>query len=148
MTDLNTTLTTTWEGLTHGNGRIKSSTMDLTIAIPQTYGGTGEGSHPKELLMASAASCYVMTFAGMPDARKLPLAGMTVYSALSDMHKQGMYIVHDVRIVLSADAAQDRVQAAEALIAAADKACMVGNLLKTAGVQISVSGTVTIAPRD
>jgi peroxiredoxin-like protein len=147
MADMKTTLTTTWEGLTQGKGRMASDTMDLPIAIPQSYGGTGAGSHPKELLMASAAACYVMTLAAMLGARKLPLSGVTVNSELSDIPKQGMQIVHEVRIELTAEAAPENVESSEPLIAAADKSCMVGNLLKTAGVQISVSGTVEIATR-
>lgn len=145
MADLKTTLTTTWDGATKGKGRIESSTMDLSIAMPESFGGTGAGANPKDLLLASAVSCYVMTFTAMQEARKLDVADITVDSILSDIPKQGMQIVHEVRVVLSAQATQDNERTAEALIAAADKACMVGNLLKAAGVQISVFGVIVPA---
>ncbi|MDH4865425.1 OsmC family protein [Alcaligenes nematophilus] len=119
-----------------------SETMDLPIAIPTSYGGTGAGSHPKELLMASATACYVMTLAGLIAARKLPLINITVNSVLSDIPKQSMRITHEVFIELPGEATQEQLNASQALIDAADKACMVGNLLKTAGVQLSVSGSV------
>ena len=145
MADLTTMLTTTWEGLIQGNGRMKSETVELPIAIPQSYGGTGAGSHPKELLMASAAACYVMTFAGMMGARKLPLAGVSVRSELSDISKQTMQIVHEVSILLASEASPEQIASAASLIEAADKSCMVGNLLKSAGVRVSASGKVTIS---
>lgn len=69
-------------------------------------------------------------------------------SELSDIPKQGMQIVHEVRIELAAETTSENVKSSEPLVAAADKSRMVGNLLKTAGVQISVSGTVKIATHE
>lgn len=143
MASMSTKLTATWQGLIQGKGHMASETIDLPIAMPQSFGGRGGGSHPKELLMASAAACYVMTLAGMLEARNLPLDGVAVSSELSELHKQGMKITHEIRINLLGKATQEQLGAAEALIEAADKACMVGNLLKTAGVQLTASGTVT-----
>ena len=142
MAELKTKLTTTWTGLLQGDGRVGSATIDLPLAIPQSYGGTGAGSHPKELLIASAAACYVMTLAGMLTARKIEQAGLTVASELSDIPKQGMQISHRVQIELPSNATQEQRDAVESLIDAADKSCMIGNLLKAAGVQIKASGQV------
>lgn len=142
MTEQKMTLNTTWDGLIQGKGRMQSNTVDLPIAIPSAYGGNGEGSHPKELMTASATSCYVMALAGMASAHKLPLVRVEIESSLSNVSKDVMEIVHEVRIILAANATQEEIRTTEGLIAAADKACMVGNLLKTAGVQFSVSGTV------
>ncbi|HBP0978959.1 OsmC family protein [Comamonas sp. Y6] len=146
MADLTTKLTTTWTGLIQGGGRMASETVELPIAIPRSYGGTGAGSHPKELLMASATACYVMTLAGMMAARNLPLADVSVSSELSEVSKQTMQIVHEISVVLAAEASPEQIASAESLVEAADKSCMVGNLLRTAGVQVSIlSGKVTIA---
>lgn len=93
--------------------------------------------------MASAVACYVMTLSGLMGARKLPLGGVIVTSELSDPPNQGIQIKHEVRIELSGEVTQEQLDAATANIEAADKACMVGNLLKKAGVRLTVSGTVT-----
>lgn len=142
MAETRTKLTTTWTGLLQGEGRVGSATIDLPLAIPQSHGGTGAGSHPKELLMASAAACYAMTIAGMLAARKIEQAGLTVVSELSDASNQGMQITHQVQIELPSNATQEQLDAVESLIEAADKSCMIGNLLKAAGVRIEASGQV------
>ncbi|MPN55563.1 hypothetical protein SDC9_203247 [bioreactor metagenome] len=145
---MKTTLKTTWKGLIQGQGSMVSETIDLPIAIPPSFGGTGAGSHPKELLMASATACYVMTLAGMLSAKKLPLVGISVNSELSDTSsKQSLQIAHEAHIELAPEATQQQLDTAETLIEAADKSCMIGNLLKTAGVQIVVSGNVSNASK-
>lgn len=51
-----------------------------------------------------------------------------------------LHISHVVELSLAADATPEQVQSAQVLISAADAACMIGNLLKAGGAQVSVSG--------
>jgi len=53
-----------------------------------------------------------------------------------------MEIAHETSIALSGNATPEQIQDAERLIVAADAACMVGNLLRTAGLRFRVSGAV------
>jgi len=43
----------------------------VAISVPATFGGTGPGTNPEELLLASALSCYMMTLARVLDGRGL-----------------------------------------------------------------------------
>lgn len=54
-----------WNGSIKGKGSIQSLFLDNSIAIPTIFGGTGEGNSPIDLLVSSAASCYLLTTVGM-----------------------------------------------------------------------------------
>lgn len=137
-----TTLLAVWNGKMAGQGRLQSKTLDAPIAIPSEMKGSGNGSHPKELLAASAASCYLMTLAAMMDSRKLPAADFTVKTTLTGQADGGFSINHDTCITFSERAGSDDLKRAEELLVAADNACMVGNLLRRAGVGVIVQGVV------
>lgn len=143
MTNAVNVLKTTWSGGTAGSGRLMSTTLDTKIAIPLALKGSGEGAHPKELLVASAASCYVMTLAAMMDARKLPEADITVETTLTGTPDAGLRIAHDTHIVFAESASAEEIQRAEVLVESADSACMVGNLLRKGGVEVTVQGHVS-----
>lgn len=134
------TTTTRWKGLTQGQGTIEDASLNLAIAIPEAFGGKGNGANPKDLLKASAVSCYVMTLAIMLQSRKIPAEEIGVTSEISGDKPTNLHISHVVELSLAADATPEQVQSAQALISAADAACMIGNLLKAGGAQVSVSG--------
>ncbi|AOR65727.1 hypothetical protein KU73_00295 [Pectobacterium wasabiae] len=140
-----TTLTLDWTGLTQGSGIIESEEMKLPVAIPQHFGGTGKGANPKDLLLASAASCYLMTLAAMLQGHNIPASGITLRSELTGTQKANMKIVHNVEIALNEETTQAQLKNAQALVEDADKSCMIGNLLKDAGVHIAVSGDAVIS---
>ncbi|HFP9448086.1 TPA: OsmC family protein [Raoultella ornithinolytica] len=140
-----TTLKLDWTGLTQGAGIIESEEMKLPVAIPEHFGGTGKGANPKQLLTSSAASCYLMTLAAMLQGHKIPASGISLHSELTGTQKSNMKIEHVVEVTLSGDATQPQLVGAQALIKDADKSCMIGNLLKDAGVEITISGNIVIS---
>ncbi|MFZ5001631.1 OsmC family protein [Enterobacter asburiae] len=96
------------------------------------------------MLVASAASCYVMTLAAMMDARKLPEADITVETTLTGVLDAGLRIAHDVHIVFDEKASAEEIQRVEVLVESADSACMVGNLLRKGGVEVTVQGHLSV----
>ncbi|AZV59450.1 OsmC family protein [Peribacillus frigoritolerans] len=144
MADLKTNLKTVWYGNTKGNGKIQTNNLETNIAIPEALGGSGEGAEPKGLLVSSAVACYTMTLVAILEARKLPVAGLTMDSEASNSKEEGFKIIHYPHIILSANATEDQIQLANRAIMAADKGCAVGNMLKKADVQIEIKGKVFI----
>ena len=138
-----TTLQMNWNGLTKGSGTIKADKMQLPVAIPEHFGGTGEGANPKELLAASAASCYLMTLAAMLQGHKIPASGIDMTTELTGDKPSNMHILHKVQVKLQKDTRPDLQQSAQELIHNADKSCMIGNLIKQSGVQITIEGKTT-----
>lgn len=143
MAEMKTNLNIVWHGGTTGNGTIKAEYLDSKIAIPTSLGGSGDGTDPKELLVSSAATCYITTLAYMLETRKLPAVELTMNSEAT-IADNGFKITHDPQIVLSADATENQIQSAQRAIDGADKGCEVGNLLKKAGVVIEAKGKVSL----
>lgn len=127
-----------------GRGEIEAERFAAPIAIPDSLGGSGEGTDPKTLLLSSVASCYLLTLVAILQNRKLPVAGLTLVSQVSEIKEAGFTIGHQVRAALSAEATDDQVQAANSAFEAADRACAIGNILKKAGAQVSIDGSVQI----
>lgn len=53
-----------------------------------------------------------------------------------------MHILHRVQLLLQEDNSADLNHRVQALILNADKSCMIGNLIKQSGVQITPEGKV------
>ncbi|PCD05032.1 osmotically inducible protein OsmC [Peribacillus simplex] len=135
--DSKTKLKTVWYGNTKGNGKIQANDLETNIAIPESFGGSGEGAEPKGLLVNSAVACYTMTLVAMLETRNLPVAGFTMDSEASNSKEEGFKIIHYPHINF-VSATEDQIQSANRAILAADKGCSVGNMLKKANVQIDI----------
>lgn len=138
------TLKTTWKGLKQGQGNIRGSHLDVPIAIPEAFGGAGCGANPKDMLKASTASCLVMTLAIMLESRNIGADDINVSTDITGETPRNLHISHSVVVSLPAGTTAEQEDKARKLIPAADLACMIGNLLRAAGVQISVSGEVSL----
>ncbi|MEK3981402.1 OsmC family protein [Psychrobacillus sp. FSL K6-2836] len=141
MADMNTNVNIVWHGGATGNGMLKAEYLHTKVAIPTSLGGSGHGADPKELLVSSAATCFIATLTYMLESRKLPVVEHTINSEVM-ISKDGFNIIHYPQIILSADATEAQIQSAQRAIDGADKGCEVGNLLKKAGVTIEVQGKV------
>lgn len=138
------TLNTIWTGDMKSSGTIQAQHLETPIAIPNEFGGSGEGTDPKSLLVASAAACYAMTLVAFLENRKVPVTKVTMESDASDSKEFGIVVEHRPLVNLTADATLEQSDAARSAFEAADKACAVGNLLKKAGVQIRIDGAVSV----
>ncbi|WP_115717766.1 OsmC family protein [Gallaecimonas mangrovi] len=132
-----------WNGGVDGKGRIVAEDAAFDIAIPKPYGGAGTDTHPKELLVAAAQACFLATLRGITAMNKLPVEHLSVETKAEagDTFK----ISHQAEITLPAGSGEAEVTKAEALLEKADAICEVGNLVRKAGVQITMIPTVKIA---
>lgn len=142
MDNLKTNVVAVWNGGTMGNGTLKGDHIDTKIAISKSSGGSGDGAEPKELLVSSALTCYIETLAYMLDSRKVPVDAVSINSEATVFDK-GFNIMHYPQIILTADATEEDVLAAQKIIEGADRGCKVGNLLRKAGIKIVVQGNVS-----
>lgn len=103
--------------------------------------GSGEGPDPKELLTASAASYFFMTFVHLVEARKLPLTEISMETSSSELKGNDLTITHYPRLVLEADANEKDVSRVKKAVESADRTCPVGNFLKNAGASIFIESS-------
>lgn len=148
MEESKTIVNTVWYRNTKGDGRIKANELKSNIAIPESLGGSGQGTNPKELLISSATACYIMTLVFMLQTKKLPVAGLIMSTEAINSKEEGFKITHHPQIVLSDDGTEDQVQSAYETMMAADQRCEVGNMLKKADVQIQVEGKVSFISNE
>ncbi|SFF45203.1 peroxiredoxin, SACOL1771 subfamily [Paenibacillus algorifonticola] len=144
MADMKSNLNTVWYKDTKGSGRLKADYLKTNIAIPESSGGSGEGANPKELLVSSATTCYIMTLVYMLEQKKLSVTGIVMNTEAVNSKEEGLRIVHLPQVILSANSTEEHLQSVRKIMISAEQACEVGNLLKKAGVLIEVEGKVEI----
>ncbi|WP_321822648.1 MULTISPECIES: OsmC family protein [unclassified Burkholderia] len=131
-----------WNNGFKGTGMVKGKNFGVQIGIPAALGGSGEGANPKELLASSAAACFIATLTAILENRKIPVQhlAITTHSVETD---DAFYIRHNTALTVGPAATDDDIAAIEALVTRADKACVIGNVLRKAGVLIEARlGTI------
>lgn len=135
-------LQSNWDGGKAGKGTVKSDNFSAVITIPAVYGGQGTDSNPKELFVASTASCFIATLTAIIEGKKLEISSLSVDTqAKSD--DDDFSIVHTANIVLPQGAAETEFAKAKSLVTSADDNCTVGNLARKAGVEVSVIANIS-----
>lgn len=147
MANVNIEINNVWYQSTKGHGRMKADYLKTNIAIPKTLGGSGEGANPKELLVSSATTCYIMTLVYLLEMKQVPVTGL-IMNTEAVMSKKEVKIVHLPQLILSTASTNEQVQSAREVIMSAEQACEIGNLLRKAGVQIEVEGKVSIETQE
>ncbi|WP_111896262.1 OsmC family protein [Acinetobacter sp. MB5] len=141
---MNIDLELTWEGGKQGTGIIKGDNLTAEISIPTVYGGLGTGSNPKELYVASTAACFISTLTAMIDGKKLPIISLSVVTN-AKTNDDEFSIIHQANIILDSEASSVTLDKAQSLVAQADKICLIGNLARKAGINVSAIANVTQA---
>lgn len=143
MSEMKSNVSIVWNGGIAGNGTIKADYLDTEIAVPISLNGTGKGTDPKELLISSAATCYITTLAAILENRKLSVEELTM-NTITERIDERLKITHHPHVILSTDATEKEIQSAERALEGADRVCEVGNLLKKAGVAVDFTGKVSL----
>jgi peroxiredoxin-like protein len=134
-----------WTGDSKGSGEFvrESDNEKLNIAIPTASGGSGEGFAPRDLLGSSAGACLALTLVSLMDVRKLPVTDFSMETKVTK--KDDTYsITHYPKISLSSEATEKEQEGVERAVVSADKRCTIGNVLKEAGVKITIEPSLTI----
>lgn len=141
MTATHNILTLSWSGGRSGGGRISSAHIGADLAIPARNGGTGAGMDPKSFLAASAAECLLLNLVAVLEASGVEHGGISVQTAAHRGGADEISIIHHLMLSLSGTAVtNDRIVR---LIDKAEAACSIGNLLKSAGVGITLIHSIT-----
>jgi len=130
-----------WNGSVKGKGSIESLFLSNPIAIPTMFGGTGEGNSPIDLLVSSAASCYLLTLVGMLNAQKLDDIELSLNTETEPESKK-LTIKHFLEVRVPNDFNDNKINIIEDIINKADRGCHIGNMLRKAEVEIHVKGFV------
>src|SRR5690606_20563091 len=105
------------------------------------FGGTGEGNSPIDLLVSSAASCYLLTLVGMLNAQKLDDIELSLNTETEPESKK-LTIKHFLEVRVPNDFNDNQINIIEDIINKADRGCHIGNMLRKAEVEIHVKGFV------
>lgn len=141
-------VTVQWTGGRDGHGTVsaKHSNMELPIAVPPEFQGTGEGTNPEELLTAAISGCYALTFGIIAANRKLPVNDLRV-EAIGQVEQDGPSFTYTgitvkPTIVLDPAATDEQVKLAEDMAHKADSYCIITNAVR-GKVNITVEPTIT-----
>ncbi len=129
-------VTVAWNGGRDGGGDAdcSNSGTKLPLSVGKEYGGPGQGTNPEELLTASIASCYAITFGIIAANRKIPVKSVTTES-VGEVEQSGMQFTYKAislrpTIVLDAAATDEEVTLAEDMAHKAELYCIVTNAVK------------------
>ena len=115
----------------------------IEVSVPPEFHGIPGHWSPEALLVASAASCYAVTFAALAERRGIPLHGFTVSGTGHVGRRDDGHIGFlAVELTPRIDTEPEFVERAEQTARAAHTACLVANALE---VPVGVTPLVTVA---
>ncbi|MGE0000658.1 MAG: OsmC family protein [Fimbriimonadaceae bacterium] len=141
-------VTVAWTGAREGQGTASADRtgVEVPLRVPPEFGGSdGAGTNPEELLAASVASCYTITFGIIAGMRKLPVVDVST-KAVGLVEENGPQFTYKKltlmpRIVLAAGASDDEMKMAEDMSHKADAYCIITNAVR-GSVEIVVEPTI------
>ncbi|WP_342525640.1 OsmC family protein [Chryseomicrobium sp. FSL W7-1435] len=131
----------TWDHHRNTVGKVVIADHQLEFSIPAALDGPGRGTNPDELLLSSAAGCYIMTLGAMFERSQIAHADIELRSELVVEVEDGIYRVselHHYPTILNYP--HEKKKILERLVHKADERCMISNALK-GSVKIMVHPT-------
>jgi peroxiredoxin-like protein len=120
-----------WPGLRNDVGTIETANLSTKISIPPEMDGPGIGTNPDEMLLAAAATCYIITLAAMLERSKIEKVSLTMISEGIVDITNGVItykkIIHRPHLVLQSGIDMDMAQK---LARKAESSCMISRALK------------------
>lgn len=129
-----------WKGEVKGEGSLEANSFTTPIAIPAIKGGTGGGANPKDLMIASASTCFLMTLVGMLKKERLVAAEIRLAASSAPAENYPLHIRYQLTASLESDATDDNIETVHRLATTANESCALGELLRKAGVKIDLDG--------
>lgn len=128
-----------WNGDRNGSGSMTTNGVEIPVSAPAELAGPGIGSNPEELLVSSAATCYIITLAAILSKREINYSHLEINSE-AVVQKEGHIltfkeIIHRPVIFLK-HGDEEKRQEVEQFAHRAEKACFISNTLKP---QVAIS---------
>lgn len=128
----------TWGSTRNEVGEVKVGNIAVPFSIPSDLDGPGVGTNPDELLLSSAAGCYIMTLGAMFERSNLHIEKITMQSELDVSITNGLFKVEEIRhypTLMGFEPTKRKM--IERIVHKADERCMISNALKPS-VHISI----------
>jgi peroxiredoxin-like protein len=105
---------------------------DLPVATPPEFGGPEGLTSPEDLYVASAAVCYMSTFAAVAERMELSFSDFSCEAdgLLESVQGEGMLFTH-IELRPKVTVAPDMAETAQKALEKAKKHCLVTNSMKT-----------------
>jgi organic hydroperoxide reductase OsmC/OhrA len=116
---------------THGPVTLSSEgVVDLLSVAPKQFGGTGEHWSPEDLLVASVADCYIMSFKALAKASKLDWDSIQcdTVGKLDRIERTSKFTEFDLTVALAIPEQASRSMA-ERLLQKSKQICLITNSL-------------------
>ena len=116
--------------------------VDLLSVAPKQFGGTGEHWSPEDLLVASVADCYIMSFKALAQASKLDWDSIRcdTVGKLDRIERSTKFTEFDLTVALTIPEQASRSMA-ERLLQKAKQICLITNSLSAqCTLQTEVTG--------
>ncbi|PTM57816.1 SACOL1771 family peroxiredoxin [Desmospora activa] len=138
-------LTAQWEGGRNGTGTIDAGNLKSVISIPKEMRGPGVGTNPDEMLIGSAATCYLITLAAMLERQNIPVQELSLKTEGVVREERGLKferITHRPQVILASSATADQRKQTEAATERAERHCMISNALR-GNVELAVEANIS-----
>lgn len=133
---MNIELKTSWEGSVKGFGNITDSNYSVAIAIPVSYGGSGKGFNPKQLLISSSASCFIITLTSILQNNNIQAKDISITTKATG--DDDFIIEHYIYISLESEADHLIHNKIKDLVSLAGEKCKICGLIRKAGIKVTV----------
>jgi peroxiredoxin-like protein len=135
-----------WNGGRLGDGKVTTEGFSVAVSVPKDMGGPGIGANPEELLIASAANCYMITLAAVLEKREVKIDSFVMKTEGTVAREGGKLkferIVHKPHLILS-HGGDEQIKFVEECTHRAEKACFISQTLK-GSVEVSVEPVVEV----
>lgn len=122
-----------WKGGLGGSGSLASKGIEVAFSVPKEIDGPGLGTNPEELLLAAAASCFLITLGAILERIKMVPSRLTLRSEIEVTSEKGLKITrirHFPTIHLPKQAEGPQREALTQAIIQAEHYCIVANALR------------------
>lgn len=135
-----------WAGGLEGYGRFLTPAFESVFSAPKNLRGSGLGTNPEELLLAAAATCFLITLGAVLSRAGVTLESIQMKSELvlaTEGALKVQAIHHRPEIEIAGDGAENQVDRVREAVKKAEAFCLVATALK-GNVEIRVSPEILV----
>lgn len=137
-----------WPGGRNDVGTIDAGQLKTKVSIPPEMDGPGIGTNPDEMLLAAAATCYIITLAAMMERSHVEKEQLTMDSVGVVDVTNGVItykkIIHKPHIILHNNATRQEVARVKRIAEKAETSCMISRAIQ-GNVEIMLEAKVEVA---